>query len=60
MPAAWSTSKCPKRPYLVVSHVLWRKIREWWLFYYTELHKQFVMLIDDGGLADARISGDEH
>jgi hypothetical protein len=60
MPAAWSTSKCPKRPYLKVSHVLWRKIRDWWLFSYTELHKQFVELIDDGGLAVTRISGNEH
>jgi len=60
MPAAWSTSKCPKRPYLKVSHVLWRKIRDWWLFSYTELHEQFVELIDDGGLADTRISGNEH
>src|SRR5258706_5502453 len=60
MPAAWSTSKCPKRPYLKVSHVQWRKIRDWWLFSYTELHKQFVELIDDGGLAVTRISGNEH
>jgi len=21
----------------------WRKIRDWWLLYYTELHKQFVV-----------------